>query len=127
MSGDLEICEKYILDSYLSSSDFNGVELENLSRSLRMDKAMLFPALKGLVKARRIDLISGQDVANPHIRHIGRPRDIEGQISFLENEGDRPVCVYPTSKLLKRFSRRFKDKPYTTAVQDRTGLSKESA
>lgn len=88
-----------IYDYYVDSSDYNGLELYNLT--VEYDTDTVVNALVRLIEENKIALIASAHDENPHIIRFGFP-SIDEQICYLQsNRLDGYACLYPTETYLK--------------------------
>lgn len=88
-----------IYDYYVDSSDYNGLELCNLT--VEYDTDTVVNALVRLIEENKIALIASAHDENPHIIRFGFP-SIDEQICYLQsNRLDGYACLYPTETYLK--------------------------
>jgi hypothetical protein len=63
-----------------------------------------------------VQVVSEDDYLNPHIRPWPSKRSVESQIESIQRmeRGSFGVCLYPTSKALKKYRvrNRYADQPY---------------
>ena len=107
-----------VYDFFVSSHDYNGMPLRNISKQFEIDYIESIEIIKDLVK---INLISIQSSTNPYI--IGHQHfNIESQLKVLDMAKDiqeenieYPICLYPSQVYLRK-NRNVSDldvKPYT--------------
>lgn len=109
--------ETIVYDFFISSMDFNGIPLRQISEKLEIDYTESINLIKDLILN---DIITIQSSTNPHI--IGTKHyPIDNQISILENakkikvtyskvgeitysveNTEFPICLYPTINYLKK-------------------------
>ena len=97
-----------IINYYLLSGDFNGLPIYN-----RYDYNL--EVLIQLIKEGLVEVISENDVRNPHIKALDLNLSIEHQIETVKN-GKVPMCIYPTPKALEDIVPDY-TKPYTMVLQ----------
>lgn len=106
-----------IVSFYLKGEDFNGLTIfrgEDLSDRI-------WSALFALIKQGDVQVVTGSDYLNPHIRPWASRRTVEDQISSVEqirnvkgaSEEDR-VCLYPTPQAMnsKLDGHKYVQEPY---------------
>lgn len=99
---------------YLDSRDFNGLHV-------RGDDVAVFrePAIE-LVQTGLVQVVSGEDYLNIHIRPWPSRRTVEDQIEDLLrlDAGDYGVCLYPTPLAMKgvRLPKRLSNRPFAKAM-----------
>ena len=120
-----------VYDFFITSHDFNGMPLRDVSKNLEIDYIESIELLKELV---RIGSVSIQSSTNPHIisrQHYTSEDQIKildmakdnkeeilfsaGNITFTSESTDYPICLYPSREYLKsnRDVYEFNEKPYT--------------
>jgi hypothetical protein len=108
--------ENKVYDFFVNSSDFNGMPLRQVSEELKIEYENSIDIIKALVSDDRITI---QSSTNPHIIYSRLyPIDIQlkiledakswevtvekiGEISFVSENTEFPICLYPTENLLK--------------------------
>ena len=130
-----EEIEQQILDSvynfFISSHDFNGMPLRDVSREFEIDYVESIELIKDLVRNGSISI---QSSTNPHIIHTqhyaidGQLKVLDmakdnkeevlfsaGNITFTSENTDYPICLYPSRDYLKthRDVSKLTKKPYT--------------
>lgn len=117
-----------VTQSFIESSDFNGISLSELSLKVGIEYIKLIEYCEEMLMDGDILL---QDSVNPHIVHT-KLYNIEEQLRFLENAKQNKktyhkaisniqlvseshiVCVYPTSKnLILLDNAKYENKPYS--------------
>lgn len=106
---------KAVVDRYLKSGDFTGLQLHTSS------EPDLIEVAKRLVADRKLEvMVSKVDYPNPHIRPWPSRRTIESQIESLDGLADAAdgVVVYPTPSALKgvHVPARLKGHPFGAAM-----------
>lgn len=103
-----------IRERYLGSGEFNGLHI----RSKLVEPARA-PAIE-LLKAGLIEVTTGADYMNIHIRPWPSRRSIEEQIQDISelSRADYGVCLYPTAAGMKgvRLSSKLNGRPYARAM-----------
>ncbi|MBO9425169.1 hypothetical protein J7444_10585 [Labrenzia sp. R4_1] len=99
------------LDTYLQSSDFNGMGVMQLTRSGDVELT------KELIADGQLDLVRGDGHPNPHIKAF--PADpIKVQLEKID-EGGLVGCLYPTPQLLAEHDAGAGEvAPYTRALKE---------
>lgn len=130
---ELEKIKNLVFSFFCESSDFNGIALRNISERLGLDYKDSIDRVKELVKD---GIVSIQSSTNPHIigftHHAIDPqlaileqsKDIEvskktfGNIEFVTENTEYPICVYPSKEYLKenRDLSEFGYSKYTSAL-----------
>lgn len=88
-----------IYDSFINSSDYNGLPIYNLYYPIN---SSIIPILIELVTEESICIISDSHDVNPHIIRLGFLSK-EDQVDYLSNyEGDGSFCMYPSPAYLKK-------------------------
>ncbi len=96
-----------VTDFYLGSQDFNGIPIWNLQNELNCDWPFVREIIKKLVKEELVGVIDEDTDVNPHIIRIGfEPVNI--QISKLEKDTPKHLCIYPRPKYLEKVVERNK-------------------
>ena len=108
--------ENKVYDFFVNSSDFNGMPLRQVCEELKIEYENSIEIIKTLVSDDRITI---QSSTNPHIIYSRiYPIDIQlkiledakswevtvekiGEISFVSENTEYPICLYPTENLLK--------------------------
>lgn len=101
----------HVIDYYLNlSHDFNGLSL------LDAGSDTAAAAAEELVREGLIQVVTGEDWMNPHIRPWASRRDLDSQVTSLASSD--PVCLYPTPAALADTEPRepTPDQPYTTRL-----------
>lgn len=113
---ELEEVKNLVIKFFCESSDYNGIPLRNISKSLDLDYSYSIDLVKNLIKA---EILSIQSSINPHIiglRHY--PIDSQfkilehakqltvterayGSVTFVSEKTDYPICVYPNKSYIK--------------------------
>lgn len=129
----LEKIKNLVFTFFCESSDFNGISLRNVSERLGLDYRDSIDQIKELVKAGTVSI---QSSTNPHIigftHHpidsqltiLEQAKDIVvskktyGNIEFVTENTEYPICVYPTKEYLKenRDLSEFGYAKYTSAL-----------
>lgn len=99
---------KKIIDYYLNSGDFNGINNSMIDES---DKKTLI----SLIEDDCIFVISDKDVLNPHIYSFELNLSKKHQIDNLVKWNNQ-FCVYPTEKALEKLEDDFAS-PYTALLK----------
>lgn len=107
--------ENEIFNFFISSADFNGIPLRNISEKFDLDYTESIDILKELVLE---DKISIQSSTNPHIigfRHYPKDNQLEllentkndtvnykqfGKINIAFESSEFPICIYPSPTCL---------------------------
>lgn len=130
---ELEKIENLVFSFFCESSDFNGIALRNISEQLGLDYKDSIDQVKELVKD---GIVSIQSSTNPHIvgftHHaidpqldiLDQAKDVEvskesiGEIVFVVESTQYPICVYPSKEYLKksRDLSKFGFAKYTSAL-----------
>jgi hypothetical protein len=109
-----------VRDKYLTSPEFNGLHID-----ATFDKPLL-SAAADLVRAGLVQVMSGDDYLNIHIRPWPSRRSVESQVSSLEalSDGDYGVALYPTELGMKDVDlpEQFAGRPYDEAVARGRGV-----
>lgn len=113
---ELEKIQKLVFSFFCESSDFNGVALRNISETLGLDYKDSIDQVKELVKK---GVVSIQSSTNPHIigfthhaiesqlvildqaKNIDVTKKTYGNIEFVTENTEYPICVYPSTEYLK--------------------------
>lgn len=113
---ELEKIKDLVYSFFCESSDFNGIALRNISERLGLDYKDSIDRVKGLVKD---GIVSIQSSTNPHIigfahpaadsqlaileqaKDIGVSKKTFGNIEFVTENTEYPICVYPSKEYLK--------------------------
>ncbi|WP_027727337.1 hypothetical protein [Treponema sp. C6A8] len=120
-----------VYDFFVSSHDFNGIPLRNISKQFEIDYIESIEIIKDLVKN---NLISIQSSTNPHIighqhftiesqlKVLDMAKDIQEEeflsmetLKFVSENTEYPICLYPSQEYLRE-NRDVSDlyiKPYT--------------
>ncbi len=114
---ELEKVEKLVLSFFCDSSDFNGIPLRSISEKLGFEYENSIDLVKELIKE---ELVSIQSSTNPHIigftHHATSPqlelleqaksikvsKQSFGNIEFVTEQTEYPICVYPSQDSLKK-------------------------
>lgn len=112
-----EIIENIVYDFFLSSSDFNGISLRNISQKLNIDYEISIDFIKELVRDNKISI---QSSTNPHIigfQHYPIDSQIHileeakkikevlhslGEINISSEDTEYPICLYPSKSYLQK-------------------------
>lgn len=112
----LEKIKNLVFTFFCESSDFNGIALRNISERLGLDYKDSIDQVKELV---RDGIVSIQSSTNPHIigfthhvidsqltileqaKDIGVSKKTYGNIEFVTENTEYPICVYPSKEYLK--------------------------
>ena len=109
-----ELLDK-VRQKYLDSHDFNGLHLHG-----EMIMPEMIKASTELLEAGLIEIVSGHDFLNIHIRPWHSRRTVQAQIDELMelDSGDYGVCLYPTELAMKHvpLPERFENAPFLTAM-----------
>jgi hypothetical protein len=109
-----------VRDKYLDSADFNGLHL-----TADIGQPVL-AAAADLVLAGRLQVVSGEDFLNIHVRPWASRRSLEEQAGSLVNlsDGDYGVALYPTALGMQdvELPERFSGRPYDQAVARGRGV-----
>lgn len=102
-----------ISNHYLTSSDFNGILLENVRKQMDLEDSEFLKIIIDLLRQNKIDLIFN-DSTNPYIKLFDAD-DIDSQLKKIEKFDYLDSCAYPSKEYLKSFvnPEDFKDKPFT--------------
>lgn len=113
---ELEKIKNLVFTFFCESSDFNGIALRNISEQLGLDYKDSIDQVKQLVK---VGSVSIQSSTNPHIigfshhaidsqltilekaKDIGVSKKTYGNIEFVTENTEYPICVYPSKEYLK--------------------------
>lgn len=113
---ELEKAEELVFSFFCDSSDYNGIPLRDISQKLDFNYEYSIELVKELVREK---LVSIQSSTNPHIigfTHHAISSQLEllehaksikvskqqfGNIEFVTEQTDYPICVYPTQQILK--------------------------
>lgn len=113
---ELENIKNLVFTFFCESSDFNGIALRNISERLGLDYKDSIDQVKELVKD---GIVSIQSSTNPHIigfthhaidsqltileqaKDIGVSKKTYGNIEFVTENTEYPICVYPSKEHLK--------------------------
>lgn len=124
------LIENFVFRYFVESLDFNGLPLRTFSTEFKIDYEHSINIIKELVSQDRISI---QSSTNPHIIHSRHyDTDIQlkildqaktftvseikiGEISFLEESTEFPICLYPSPTLLKQ-KRDVKNLPIYTQL-----------
>jgi hypothetical protein len=108
--------ENIVYEFFVNSSDFNGIPLRQVSEDLKIEYEYSIDIIKTLVSDDKITI---QSSTNPHIIYSRvYPIDIQlkiledskswevtvekiGEISIFSENTEFPICLYPTTGLLK--------------------------
>ncbi|MDX1259016.1 hypothetical protein [Exiguobacterium sp. K1] len=101
-----------IIDYYLNSEDFNGLPILKMSH---YNEKELFE----LIDRGMIEVISENEVLNPHIRGFNLNISIEVQKKYISDKKTH-ACLYPTETALKEIEVDYKS-PYTVLMQSGRG------
>lgn len=96
---------------YLTSRDFNGYPLRNITA---VSKKRLKGVITSLIQQDKISLVFGDNHPNPYVKAFwDEPQ--ETQIQKLNTLNLEHTCVYPSAKYLKKVVRpsKYKGKPFT--------------
>jgi hypothetical protein len=98
---------------FLNSSDFNGLPLTALLRTLG-DKPSVREALVGSVRSQRVSCAFSSISSNPHIKRFP-DLPVEQQVTQLAAEPASGVCLYPCANLVREHTdvSAFNDRPFT--------------
>lgn len=130
---ELAKIKNLVFTFFCESSDFNGISLRNISERLGLDYRDSIDQVKELVKDGTVSI---QSSTNPHIigftHHpidsqltiLEQAKDIVvskktyGNIEFVTENTEYPICVYPTKEYLKenRDLSEFGYAKYTSAL-----------
>lgn len=88
-----------IFKFYADSGDFNGIPLDFLQKKSQMNMEELKTQLTYFIRESKITLTFSSVSLNPHIKRFP-DLEIDEQISKLETEETRWICVYPSPQLL---------------------------
>jgi len=130
---ELEKIKNLVFSFFCDSSDFNGIALRNISERLGLDYKDSIDQVKELVQE---GVFSIQSSTNPHIigfahhaihlqlalldqaKDIGVSKKTFGNIEFVSENTEYPICVYPSKDYLKdnRDLSEFGYAKYTSAL-----------
>lgn len=103
-----------IRERYLSSGEFNGLHIH--STLVEPSRA---PSIE-LLQAGLVEVMTGADYMNIHIRPWPSRRSVEEQIQDIEqlSRADYGVCLYPTAVGMKgvRLPNKLRGRPYARAM-----------
>lgn len=105
-----------VRDFYIKvSRDFNGLAFGANEPAERIAEAV------DLVRQALVQVVTGEDYLNPHIRPWQSQRSVESQVASLEHGGG---CLYPTPAGMKsvRLPVRFKGRPYEQELAKGRGV-----
>lgn len=105
---DKDIALNEIIDYYLSSKDFNGLELFKL-------KNYDYDILCTLIEEDLIEVLSTNEVINPHIKGFDLNIPNETQKSNISSKNNHSV-LYPTPKALENIPIKY-ESPYTDLMR----------
>lgn len=112
----LKEVEILVFSFFRESSDFNGIPLRDISKKLGLEYEQSIELVKELVG---MDLLTIQSSTNPHIigfthhptssqldilehaKSITVSKQKIGNIEFVTEQTEYPICVYPSRSLLK--------------------------
>jgi len=98
---------------YLDSGDFNGCPAERLVQTASAD-ADFRPVIEGLVTSRKLEVLTCDIDANPHIKRLPVP-PIERQLEGFRNASTLVhVCLYPHAGVLQSMvsASRYEGRPF---------------
>lgn len=90
---DKEKFLKKVVHHYVSSFNFNGFSVENLTDELK-------DVIIDLVRDGRLEIIAGSD-GNPYVKNFPIKKKIEQQVNSLLEE--KFVVLYPTRKTMMHY------------------------
>ena len=108
-----EILES-VADFYLSSRDFNGLPLRNITNNLTLQAKELKDVITSLIQQDKVSLVFGDIHPNPHVKALwDEPK--EKQIQKLNTLNLEHTCVYPSSTYLKEVvdPSKYEGEPFT--------------
>lgn len=112
-----EKIENIVYDFFVTSSDFNGIPLRNISEKLKIDYENSIDVIKELVKDNTVSI---QSSTNPHIIGFNHyPIDSQihileeakkikevvhsiGDITISSEDTEFPICLYPSKSYLQK-------------------------
>jgi hypothetical protein len=112
-----ERIENIIYDFFVTSSDFNGIPLRNISQKLKIEYEKSIDIIKELVKDETVAI---QSSTNPHIigfQHYPIDSQLHileeakktkvvlhsiGEITISSEDTEFPICLYPSTKHLQK-------------------------
>lgn len=102
-----------VVDSFATSSDFNGALAMHLASDLGLSSEEFGDELTALITAGLLEIVHENWFPNPHIRPFRAP-PTEVQVEAVRNSEQRRYCVYPTSRAMKgrRLPRKLTHRPY---------------
>lgn len=83
-----------VVAQYRESRDFNGLPVHKLATTMGCTPNDLIDVLAGLIRERRVSIVSPDFDVNPHIKRLA-DQLIEKQIEALKSEMLPWGCVYP--------------------------------
>ncbi len=108
-----------ITESFLESSDFNGVPVASLRTRFDLTHSEAIGIIESLVADGRAAILFSDSDTNPHVQRFGfEPIDV--QIRKLRvSDSATVMCVYPTSSHLESVvdNSEFTDRPYTCKLR----------
>ncbi len=105
-----------------ASRDFNGLALRADTPAARIDEAI------DLTRRGLIQVVTGEDYLNPHIRPWQSRRTVESQVASLvalaAGELSGAACLYPTAAGMKgvRLPKRYLGRPYEQELAKGRGV-----
>ncbi len=114
LSADAAELMRLVRERYIGSGEFNGLHIR-----AKLVEPTRAPAI-GLLKAGLIEVMTGADYMNIHIRPWPSRRSVEDQIQDIEDldSADYGVCLYPTAAGMKgvRLPSKLNGRPYARAM-----------
>ena len=97
---------------YLGSGDFNGWGTFDLADAAEIE------AVIGLIEERRVDMLTGDDIPNIHVK-LHEPRPAAEQSARMRRaEGPLHGCLYPTAQTLQVYGVVYDaERPYSSALR----------
>jgi hypothetical protein len=88
-----------ILDFFVTSSDFNGILLSDISAEFDIPWSNIREVIHKLVQEEKISLVFASHSINPHIKRLP-DLPLDEQLEKLSNEEPNTICAYPTPHVI---------------------------
>jgi hypothetical protein len=108
-----KIIQNKIVEYYLKSHDFNGIQIQELLNTIGKEWIEVKPMIQDLIKSNSIRVIDDETDSNPNIIRIGF-EPLENQLKKASSNKPGYMCLYPTKSLLKKLVNPldYKSEPY---------------
>jgi len=108
-----ELIEQTVVEYYLKSHDFNGIQIWNLLNTIGKEWAEIKQLIQDLIRSESIRIIDEKTDINPNIIRIGF-EPLESQLEKANADEPGYMCLYPTKSILKKMVNpdAYKSEPY---------------